>query len=723
MEDPRTRAALDNLADLFLTGTAPGAKPPPPRNQTPAATDADAPSTAAASLEGPRPIRLAPKIRPAPANDPADQGLPMPPRTGRAGQAYLALAQGSRGAIDAAVHAAGAAASPTSASADLADAPSLSLASAQASPARQASGRPRLGRGVDPDTQPDAFVEAVFLGNLPGFGGPWLTQYARRLAQDEPGPVGVLRVSGDEISLELVGTPRPPLPQDLGDEDAQIQHTIEAWAGVAAQPDNLVELLEGLSSFEDTPVRRWLVQFVQPGEPAAVAMARDLGRWTFLCGADQAAVVGAYKLLKELVDADGGPTARRVGFMIMGSDETTSRRIVERVSAAAAGRVLRRELEFRGAQKQMMPVSLHVVGAFPRTPKLWQSMLDFFHSRGALDDALMGEEEDDLAFPSAARAGAAKPDTRRAASLDLDSLPEEMVPAEALDTAQGGSGDDAPDSAAAVLGATGSADPAPPAAAPAPMPSIPAASRMPGGESIRVRPGSFLPPRATPLPPRAAEPAPAAPAASTPAPQIVPAASAAPATPSAAPEAPAEIAAPLAQPAAGATSAAVPPLAPTPVAASAPLIPSADLALDGPDLTPYVAGGVALEARCPRHPQTRLVLDERGVLHLLRRHVSSRTTIVHRDIPVGDQAQEPLRAAIVELMEARAWVRENLALLAMTQRQFRFDASAEPVLHLFTDQAKPAAALVAHLGALIKLHLLNEIRVGATVSWFSAELN
>ncbi len=122
-------------------------------------------------------------------------------------------------------------------------------------------------------------------------------------------------------------------------------------------------------------------------------------------------------------------------------------------------------------------------------------------------------------------------------------------------------------------------------------------------------------------------------------------------------------------------------------------------------------------------PQTRLVLDEAGVLHLLRRHGTPRNLGVRRDGVADDAGNENLRAAVVYLIEARTWVKENLPLLRMTQRQFNFNQTADPVLHLFTDQAKLAAALVGQLGTFIKLHLLEEVHVGGTVSWYCAELN
>src|SRR5690242_11076538 len=67
MEDVRTKATLDALADLFLTGTLPaGAKP-----AAKAAEPAPAPAPVAPAprhdlldqLTGPRPIRMSPKVR------------------------------------------------------------------------------------------------------------------------------------------------------------------------------------------------------------------------------------------------------------------------------------------------------------------------------------------------------------------------------------------------------------------------------------------------------------------------------------------------------------------------------------------------------------------------------------------------------------------------------------------------------------------------------------
>ncbi|MEX2213886.1 MAG: hypothetical protein WD768_07150, partial [Phycisphaeraceae bacterium] len=138
---------------------------------------------------------------------------------------------------------------------------------------------------------------------------------------------------------------------------------------------------------------------------------------------------------------------------------------------------------------------------------------------------------------------------------------------------------------------------------------------------------------------------------------------------------------------------------------------SPEAAITGePDLAGMIVssmgGGLALDARYPKEPQTQLLLDQDGRVHLLRR-----------------QTAGELRAAIVDLIEVRDWVREHLELLALTQRQCKFDAKAEPVLHLFTGEAKAAAALVSKLGPFVKLHLLQEVRIGTQGTWVCTDLN
>jgi len=119
--------------------------------------------------------------------------------------------------------------------------------------------------------------------------------------------------------------------------------------------------------------------------------------------------------------------------------------------------------------------------------------------------------------------------------------------------------------------------------------------------------------------------------------------------------------------------------------------------------------GVALEARIPGSPAIQLAVDGQGIVHLLVHHAIT---------------DDPKRA-VPELVEARRWVEENRDLLALTQRDRAFadPKAAPPVLHLFTDRAEQATALVARLGDALKLHLLQKVTLGRETGWFCTPLN
>jgi len=127
-----------------------------------------------------------------------------------------------------------------------------------------------------------------------------------------------------------------------------------------------------------------------------------------------------------------------------------------------------------------------------------------------------------------------------------------------------------------------------------------------------------------------------------------------------------------------------------------------------------IEGGVALEARCPYQPLTELVLDHAGRLHLLRREVA---------VAGGEDESAGIRAAVVDLSEAGRWVADHVELLKLTMRDATFDAQAQPTLHLFTDKAHLATRVVAKLGDQVKLHLLQQVKVGSASTWFCTPLS
>ncbi|MAE66652.1 MAG: hypothetical protein CMJ18_20480 [Phycisphaeraceae bacterium] len=233
------------------------------------------------------------------------------------------------------------------------------------------------GPPEDPTHAPDR-VEAVLLGNLPGFGLPWLTQYAHVLAR-RSGPVAVLHADEEGIEVELVSTieapadvPAPTPGEPRGD-----------------QAPDLLNLLHDLSQLRPRPVRTWLIHLPGPVVAAAPGCLRHLRSWTLLSGADEAAVVGAYRMLKEMVAGDEQAAPRDVRLMIMGSDEQASRNAASNLNDAAH-KHLATPIELVGSLKKMIPVCQRSLGRFVSTDDSWSGIQSFV---SALEGGVTQEAE------------------------------------------------------------------------------------------------------------------------------------------------------------------------------------------------------------------------------------------------------------------------------------------------------------------------------------------
>ena len=131
------------------------------------------------------------------------------------------------------------------------------------------------------------------------------------------------------------------------------------------------------------------------------------------------------------------------------------------------------------------------------------------------------------------------------------------------------------------------------------------------------------------------------------------------------------------------------------------------------DLVALLAQGPAalddpaqLDARIPDQPQTQLVVDAQGTVHILAQHHAETT--------------DP-RAAVLHLIEAGQWVTDHLELIALTQRDRDF-VDSDPVLHLLTDRADRTTQLVGKLAGQVKLHLLQQVQLGKESGWFCTPL-
>jgi hypothetical protein len=142
-------------------------------------------------------------------------------------------------------------------------------------------------------------IEGVLVGHLPVLASAWLTQYARFQADSAHEPVALLRIHGDQALLDVVmpgGVKPPPSAAAKPGESmrAVIQRAAATW-------------------------RRWIVRVDQGQEPELLGL-ESLSSVALLTGADDAAVVSSYQLMKGLGSvAASDSTAPSLRLVIMGA--------------------------------------------------------------------------------------------------------------------------------------------------------------------------------------------------------------------------------------------------------------------------------------------------------------------------------------------------------------------------------------------------------------------
>ncbi len=170
----------------------------------------------------------------------------------------------------------------------------------QAAPRRVRAGKCRPGE-----------VELVVAAHLPVMASAWVNQWARSASAEAGCVVGLVRERGDEVSVELIG-PADALPEV---EPCDTIGSALALAGEAAG--------------------RWMIQ----ADDAAAAPG--LSYANVLTGADDAAVVGCYRTLKQF----RAPPGLDVRVTVMGATGEKAA-AVERKIAGAAAEFLGREVRF-----------------------------------------------------------------------------------------------------------------------------------------------------------------------------------------------------------------------------------------------------------------------------------------------------------------------------------------------------------------------------------------
>ncbi len=318
MDEHQTDKTLETLADLFLTN--PGDTKPPHHHEAPQAPA----HPSATELDGPPPIRLRPK--------PSTISPPNP-----AGQAGFVHRDHKPNNSD------------------------------QPGPIAGAI-RPHPGTTrATSTTNCKPPVEAVFAGNLPGFGGPWIIQYAHYLAL-QYGPVAIIQIDDDTIDVEVVSTADDNLlPSHTGLKSSAANATVTLQA-----------CLEELTQLSTTPIQGWLVRFADPISDTSLQRAGDFSKWTIVSGADEPAVISSYQLLKQLIHQPS-QLEHHVGLMVMGSDEQESHVAAEKLNATAAD-FLDSPVGLIGHQKKMVPVSHRVVGSFNACKEHWLALSSFLKS-------------------------------------------------------------------------------------------------------------------------------------------------------------------------------------------------------------------------------------------------------------------------------------------------------------------------------------------------------
>lgn len=313
MDDTTSRQQIDELADLYLTD--PGQ---------------DSPSQPS-PVEGPAPIKLAPKV-----------GDVAAPRD---------------------------AAQDTSEPNDL-ETPVLRLTEQEQA---ELTGETVSGTvSAQPTDEPPAraMLEAVLMGNLPGMSGPWLTQYAQLLAQTE-GPVILLHVGEEAIDLELVEPRAEAQPAPV-----QPSATVRI-PPMRGDKTGLVGLIDALVRSETTPARTILVRFDSIADAQTLSQLAAMDDWTLLCGSDHASIAGASQQLRTAVHTDPRLADRNVGIMVMGSDDDAAEKAAQRI-ASELEHDLANPVELVGHLKRMQPVQVRDLGSFPDPVGLWPKLVGFF---------------------------------------------------------------------------------------------------------------------------------------------------------------------------------------------------------------------------------------------------------------------------------------------------------------------------------------------------------
>lgn len=224
-------------------------------------------------------------------------------------------------------------------------------------------------------------IELLVLGHLPGSASPWASQYASALAGSLGEPIGFLRQQDGEVSIEQVGE-------------------MHESSGKGSAAHSLGRLC--------ARCRRVVVR-TESSDDALLTRTGLAARVTILTGADEAAVVAAYRLIKQL--AGFLPSNRSIPFAaaIMGAAPEEGDRAFATLRQAVA--------TFLDGELQQAP-SVHRLGPVLRST--------LYRGPGALGDLLEHRhrrEQDPAQESSQPHGGKSEETVRAAPARGADELP------------------------------------------------------------------------------------------------------------------------------------------------------------------------------------------------------------------------------------------------------------------------------------------------------------
>ncbi|MEM1446284.1 MAG: hypothetical protein AAGF84_09530 [Planctomycetota bacterium] len=180
----------------------------------------------------------------------------------------------------------------------------------------------------------------------------------------------------------------------LGFDAARTATAEQRTPSVARSADSVARLLRDRLADVDPDRRVATVLIYCDTHPREIDRLLDVGVWTLLTGADPTAVAAAQFGLESLAEADPQSRAAEVGVFVVGSPPDKSGAAAEQI-AAAASPLFDQPIADLGHLQKMRPSAVRTLGSFPRLDAQWAELiaaLDALEpSNPALDSDLESE--------------------------------------------------------------------------------------------------------------------------------------------------------------------------------------------------------------------------------------------------------------------------------------------------------------------------------------------